>query len=311
MTERTPLLLAPVASSSSSSSLSAAVAAGDAQDEPSIWSPSGLRRKSAFISDFLSSHTHSTDTIVEDSIDSKRQKGYDGEFKDELERDGEGIRQWYDNYTSIDWLHDSIKNQRRLQRLRSSKRNGWSGFLANSVDGSQGKKDDRLSFIDSANSFLTAFDSHHLGWILVSVIGALTALVAYAIISSEMLLFDLKSGYCEYNWRLAKRFCRSSSWRTWGQLYHDLPPSVAPTSALVDNISFILIAVSLAVLSSTLTIYLSSSASVYSSKDAIPSTSASHPAPRSAKVFYMAAGSGIPELKVRICSLTSFSCFPC
>jgi chloride channel 3/4/5 len=45
------------------------------------------------------------------------------------------------------------------------------------------------------------------GWIVVTLIGVLTAIIAGWIIQSEALLFDLKEGYCQRNWRLAKRFC--------------------------------------------------------------------------------------------------------
>lgn len=45
------------------------------------------------------------------------------------------------------------------------------------------------------------------GWLIVTVTGILTAVIACWIVQSEAVLFDLKEGYCERNWRLAKRFC--------------------------------------------------------------------------------------------------------
>jgi hypothetical protein len=79
---------------------------------PSAWSPVTLRRKSALLSDLLSGHSHSTDvTNTHDSADSvvDKRHGYDGEFKEELETNGDGIRQWYDNFTAIDWIHDAVR----------------------------------------------------------------------------------------------------------------------------------------------------------------------------------------------------------
>lgn len=45
------------------------------------------------------------------------------------------------------------------------------------------------------------------GWIIVTLTGAITALIAGAIVESEAVLFDLKDGYCTTDWRKAKRFC--------------------------------------------------------------------------------------------------------
>lgn len=75
----------------------------------------------------------------------------------------------------------------------------------------------------------------------------MTALIAYSVVSTEMLLFDLKDGYCRRSFTMAKRFCcrphsTSSSlsptptsfklasqlahdtcaeWRTWADVYGD------------------------------------------------------------------------------------------
>lgn len=129
--------------------------------------------------------------------------GYDAEFRKELEGDGgNGVRSWYDNYHTIDWIHDAIKNSIRMRRLRQLKRTqGLRGQIANAVDGS-------------------------LGWILVSVVGFCTACIAFAITRSEMWLFDLKEGYCAADWRTAKRFCcpadfECASWRTWEQVWDE------------------------------------------------------------------------------------------
>lgn len=84
---------------------------------------------------------------------------------------------------SSDWIHDAIKHSLRLRRLRRLKETeGVRGWLKNVWDSSQ-------------------------GWLLVTMIGSVTALIAFAVISAEMVLFDLKGGYCRPDWRLAKRFC--------------------------------------------------------------------------------------------------------
>lgn len=95
-----------------------------------------------------------------------------------------------DNFHSIDWIHDSLKHSLRTRRLRNRiKTDGLRGLIANLWDGSQ-------------------------GWLLVTLVGFFTACIAFLIISSEMLLFDLKEGYCSTNPSLAKRFCCRASTTT-------------------------------------------------------------------------------------------------
>jgi chloride channel 3/4/5 len=42
---------------------------------------------------------------------------------------------------------------------------------------------------------------------VVSIVGFLTAIVAFGIIRLEQWLFDIKEGYCGAGWYKAKRFC--------------------------------------------------------------------------------------------------------
>ncbi|SPO29570.1 related to chloride channel protein [Ustilago trichophora] len=107
----------------------------------------------------------------------------DAKFEDEMNlpgSGGNGIRVWYESYTTIDWIHDAIKESSRLRRIRNLK--GIRGLAVNSWD--------RLQ-----------------GWIIVTITGVITALIAGCIVKSEAVLFDLKDGYCARDWRLAKRFC--------------------------------------------------------------------------------------------------------
>lgn len=97
-----------------------------------------------------------------------------------MDQSQSGIRVWYDSYTTIDWLHSSIKESSRLRKIRRLK--GLRGKAVNIWDGLQ-------------------------GWVVVTITGVITALIAGAIVESEAVLFDLKDGYCSKNWRLAKRFC--------------------------------------------------------------------------------------------------------
>lgn len=104
-------------------------------------------------------------------------------------------RVWYDQFTSTDWVHDSIADAFRLRDLRSRK--DFRGRLYAWLDGAQ-------------------------GWILVAITGCITACLAYFITVTETSIFDLKEGYCTGHWRLNKQACcygeeECSAWRSWGQ----------------------------------------------------------------------------------------------
>jgi chloride channel 3/4/5 len=107
-------------------------------------------------------------------------------------------RVWYDQFTSTDWVHDSIADAYRVKELRSRK--DWRGRLEALFDGAQ-------------------------GWILVAIIGCITAGIAYFIDVTEAAIFDYKTGYCSHNWRYSKRNCCSGAsicdeWCRWSGLAH-------------------------------------------------------------------------------------------
>ncbi|KAF6761215.1 voltage-gated chloride channel [Ephemerocybe angulata] len=190
-----------------------------------------------------------------------------------------GIRVWYSSFTSIDWLHDAIKDSLRFSRLRNRK----------SV-----RARVRLAF------------DRTLGWIIVTIVGFLTAVVAFLVVKSEQLLFDLKEGYCQDSWVKSKRFCCPPSLlgrpRLWSEVFSS-PEGWEAT--LVEYVSYTIIALLLALASCLLTLYLTDSTTFVTRKESgVASTQAqmdkdsdgSVPQPQR-KVMYYAAGSGIPEIK--------------
>jgi chloride channel 3/4/5 len=143
-----------------------------------------------------------------------------------------GIRVWYSSFTSIDWLHDAIKDSTRLYRLRRHK----------SVGGRMRNAGDRL-----------------MGWIIVTIVGFLTAVAAFLIVRSEQWLFDIKYGYCMAGWWKARRFCcpniseartfalgasreTCNAWVTWGEAFTDTGSSQL-FRILVDRTTYSLLAV--------------------------------------------------------------------
>jgi len=191
-----------------------------------------------------------------------------------------GIRVWYSSFTSVDWMHDSIKESARLWRLRS-----------------------RKSFRRSVRSAL----DRTIDWITVTIVGFLTALAAFFIVRLEQLLFDSKEGHCLDGWWLAERFC--TRWQTWVETFESRngQDSGKLEDFGIEYIVYTIMALLLAWISCLLTIYLTASPSFVSDKDSgvlgpdFPSTDESSkvaevPTPKR-KVLYFAAGSGIPEIK--------------
>lgn len=216
---------------------------------------------------------------------------------------------WYSSFTSIDWLHDAIKDSARTLHIR--RRKSVRGRLLNAVDRS-------------------------IGWVIATIVGFVTAVIAFVIVRAEQWLFDIKEGYCSEGWWRAQRFCcplivdsqslrvanmpaeieLCDAWTTWAQVF--APKTVTSGSWYgieawtIEYISYMVIALALALTSSVLTIRLTASTSFLTSKDSgvlspvfdptaknQGTSSPPHLNPQIAprKVMYFAAGSGIPEIK--------------
>ncbi|KAH9883566.1 hypothetical protein F4778DRAFT_628490 [Xylariomycetidae sp. FL2044] len=91
-------------------------------------------------------------------------------------------RVWYDQFTSTDWVHDSIADAYRVKALRS-RRDFW-GRLNVLFDGAQ-------------------------GWILSAVVGFLVAVLAYCVDVAETTIYDYKDGYCARAWYLREKVTRN------------------------------------------------------------------------------------------------------
>ncbi|KAI4158237.1 MAG: hypothetical protein LQ342_007648 [Letrouitia transgressa] len=205
-------------------------------------------------------------------------------------------RVWYDQFTSTDWVHDSIADAFRLRDLRSRK--DFRGRLYAWFDGAQ-------------------------GWILVAIIGCLTACIAYFITVTETSVFVLKEGFCSGHWYLDKKSCcygkeECPEWKTWGQRLN----VKGMYTKWADFIAYVVFVMLFAVASCFLTLMtrteIPSSYSLttldenlgadpkppgdaddLSIKGAMNPTAPLYSATTSsATVYYPAAGSGVAEVKV-------------
>jgi chloride channel 3/4/5 len=191
-------------------------------------------------------------------------------------------RVWYDQFTSTDWVHDSIADGYRVRKLQQRK----------DLRG-------RLEYL---------FDRGQ-GWLLVAIIGCLTAFIAYIVDVTESAIFDIKEGFCSSNWHYSHKACPQDSWRTWSQIIR--PSGIASES--IDFLAFVSACLVLALMScyitlqsktvvpshiaSTLDENLAAFKLVVSSEDdKLPAFSSEAVPP--AITYYSAAGSGVAEVRV-------------
>ncbi|KAF2803648.1 uncharacterized protein BDZ99DRAFT_427109 [Mytilinidion resinicola] len=206
-------------------------------------------------------------------------------------------RVWYDQFTSTDWVHDSIADAYRVKALRSRK--DIRGRIAAWFDGAQ-------------------------GWILVAIIGCITAFLAYIVNVTESLLFDYKSGYCTTKWLDSKKDCCSGAstcedWSHWGKVFHTDGLDHEGTQFVAFVVGVMALAMASCVLTLTTKTVIPSAVSLSTLDENLaadildpdqdqdeegrkrslsPAQAYSESQLRPPMVYYSAAGSGVAEVKV-------------
>lgn len=192
-----------------------------------------------------------------------------------------GERLAYNAYTTTDWLHDLVKDSYRHRTLHARK-----GIRAR---------------------FLAALDSS-AGWIAAALIGTLTACVAFAVDVAEATVSDWKLGYCARNPVLSREACCEGKTPLFGAL-KDAPPEY---SARCDEFVlwstrygpafaiYVAFALAFGIVSASVTMLTKRalpSASVATADKGLDASGESSQPVSETKSLYMAAGSGIPEIK--------------
>ncbi|KAI0603499.1 voltage-gated chloride channel-like protein [Biscogniauxia sp. FL1348] len=204
-------------------------------------------------------------------------------------------RIWYDQFTSTDWVHDSIADAYRVKALRSRK--DWWGRLIVLFDGAQ-------------------------GWILSAVVGFLVALVAYCVDVAEMTIFDFKDGYCARAWYLREKRCcphgLCTDWRSWSEVLGGHPFGEMWTEFGIYIIAVMLLSVTACLLTLTTKTVVPSAYQMSTLDENLAADCARTPvghdhdedesiSPRQLlkeqpvnppMVYYSAAGSGVAEVRV-------------
>lgn len=185
-----------------------------------------------------------------------------------------GERLPYNDYTTIDWLHDLVKDSYRYRYVHSRK-----GVRC---------------------AVLAAFDSCS-GWIAVAIIGSITACVAFIVDVAEATVSDWKLGYCTASPLLSREACcagttpllRRTDVTEGCDAFHPWSTNYWPSFAI-----YVAWALAFGLISSSATMLTKRSLPAVAAKDEdkLDADAASPPVP-SGKALYMAAGSGIPEIK--------------
>ncbi|TQN66710.1 H(+)/Cl(-) exchange transporter 4 [Colletotrichum shisoi] len=178
-----------------------------------------------------------------------------------------GDRLPYNDYTTIDWLRDLTKDSSRARRLHA--RPGIRGRLLRWFDQSQ-------------------------GWIAAAVIGLLTALVAFVVDVSVATVGDLKEGYCGRNAFLDRGRCCwdaaetdvCDAWRPWVDGEREGGSYVAGYAI------YVLFALLFGVVAGNVTMTTKTSLPAVDADSVVATGTVAE-----GKTMYMAAGSGIPEIK--------------
>lgn len=205
---------------------------------------------------------------------------------------------WYDQFTSTDWVHDSIADAFRVKALRSRK--------------------------DFWGRVYVLFDAAQ-GWILMGLVGVIVAFMAYVVDVSESTVFDFKDGYCVKAWYLNEKRCcplgPCTDWRDWGEVLQGRSMGEPRAEFGIYVVLVIVLAVCSCLLTLTTKTVVPSAYRLTTLDENLAATSASPPRParhaeddeRSVSptqvlpkpesdippmIYYSAAGSGVAEVRV-------------
>jgi chloride channel 3/4/5 len=228
------------------------------------------------------------------ALGSERRAALDASLSNSKTSFWQDERVWYDQFTSTDWVHDSIADAYRVKALRSRK--DLRGRVQAWFDGAQ-------------------------GWVLVAIIGCLTATLAYLVNVTESALFDYKEGYCTTGWTKSMKRCCSGAtmcdeWADWSRVIRTDRLDDRGTQFVIFVVSVITFAMASCVMTLASKTVIPSAVSLATldenlgadifktdheddgKRNTSPASKDTDFDPRPPMVYYSAAGSGVAEVKV-------------
>lgn len=223
------------------------------------------RQPSSETSPLLNASGHTSDRDIESLLSSRLSKD---ERALHASSGSVGERLAYNDYTTIDWLHDLVKDSARFRQLRNNLPGGLRGRCALWWDAAQ-------------------------GWTAAVLIGVLTAAVAYLVDVSVALLADWKEGRCGGwgGWSEARQRC-GDRWHSWSSSW-----GMAFVVYVGLALLYGLVAGSVTLRTKTNLPAVKSKEDTDEARSDSASSTDQFTETTTGKMMYMAAGSGIPEIK--------------
>ncbi|KAF9188726.1 hypothetical protein BGZ51_008955 [Haplosporangium sp. Z 767] len=139
--------------------------------------------------------------LVKEKFLSRRSAFYD-DAKEALVKENNGIRIWYHNYTTIDWIHDFVKERVRLRHLRSL--GGIRGSLMNRADSLKGwilvvlTADECAEWVSwsqalSDDSAILGLSRDTFDWVIYCCFGLLFASICVVMVTSDETVSQQRS----------------------------------------------------------------------------------------------------------------------
>ncbi|PCD23856.1 hypothetical protein AU210_015370 [Fusarium oxysporum f. sp. radicis-cucumerinum] len=171
----------------------------------------------------------------------------------------------YSDYHTIDWLQDLVKDSHQRDNSSLHTRRGIRYHFAKLWGASQ-------------------------GWVAAFLIGLLTASIAAFVDVSVEVVADLKDGYCTNNIFLSRRVCCASetncrNWKSWTESY------------VYAYAIYVGLALAFGIIAGSVTMTTKSNLTAFAPEKELSATIEDQVQSPGGKVMYMAAGSGIPEIK--------------
>lgn len=187
-------------------------------------------------------------------------------------------RSFYDDFTTVDWVHDTINESSRRKYLQSLP--GIRGKIVRASDGVQ-------------------------GWVLIVIVAFCFSLIAYFIDVFEAKFSDLKTGYCSTNPLNGLQSCcpggdsitECGAWVTWSEIFKQNGGS---DIIAVDFVAYMSLSLMFAYVAVTLTLMTRTVNPLHEEQETQSKRArlGSHSLiTREKRIFYSGYGSGVPEVK--------------
>ncbi|KAI5966729.1 uncharacterized protein KGF55_000138 [Candida pseudojiufengensis] len=241
-------------------------------------------------------------------------------FISKLNNSFQNIRNFYNDFTTIDWVKAYLNANKFNYSL---KKNKW----VNNDNNDNDNDNESFDFHEIMNNNKIPFlqkQYYILGkWILIILIGLIFSIIAFVIDKFEILLVGFKHGYCKTNWFASqisccsdiinehktfihspfKEFERCDNWINWSRFFNRY--WWFNDKIRIDYIIYVVLSISLACIACLITLTTKIAGGL--EDETVTNTNEFHDEeneqqqqqqhPIKTRIIYTATGSGVPEVK--------------